>query len=96
MIATQIDWKQGMQPTKDQFDSLHEDEILRARRMSPEDKILAGARLFQYACEVTAAGIRNQFPGINESRVHEILKQRLAWRRKFDACRANTEQSRES
>jgi len=64
--------------------------------MSPEDKVLAGARLFHYACQITAAGIRNQFAGIDEDRVHEILMQRLAWRRKLDACRPGSESTRES
>jgi len=82
-------------PTKELIDTLYQDEILRARRMSPEDKILAGARLFDYACKITVAGIRNQFAGIDEDRVHEVLRQRLAWQRKFDACRLGSESTRE-
>ena len=54
-----------MQPTKELIDALFRDEVLRARRMPPEEKLLAGARLFEYACQITAAGIRNQFPEID-------------------------------
>jgi hypothetical protein len=86
----------NMPPAKQPIDTLYRDEVLRARRMSPEDKILAGARLFDYACRITAAGIRNQFAGIDEDRITEILRQRLAWRRKLDACRPGTESTGES
>jgi len=85
-----------MPPTGKLIDALYRDEILRARRMSPEDKLLAGVRLFDYACQITAAGIRNQFPGIDEERVHEILRQRLAWRRKLEACQRASEATGES
>ena len=85
-----------MQPAKEPSDTLYQSEVLRARRMSPEDKILAGARLFDYACEITAAGIRNQFAGIDEDRVNEILRQRLAWQRRLDAPRSSAESTSES
>jgi hypothetical protein len=65
-------------------DSLLRERILRSRRMSPEEKLLAGQRLFEYACEVTRAGIRNQYPNADESRVSEILRQRLAFRRSLE------------
>jgi hypothetical protein len=93
--ADLTDRKPIVPPTKEVIDTLYQDEILRARRMSPEDKILAGARLFDYACQITAAGIRNQFAGIDEDRVHEILRQRLAWRRKLNACRRGSESTSE-
>jgi hypothetical protein len=52
--------------------------------MSPEDKFLAGPRLFELACEITKAGIRDQYPDASEGEVQEILARRLAWRRKQD------------
>jgi len=38
------------------------EDVLDARRLSPEEKFLAGPRLFDLACEFTKAGIRNQHP----------------------------------
>ncbi|HPM80956.1 MAG TPA: hypothetical protein PLF81_09660 [Candidatus Anammoximicrobium sp.] len=85
-----------MRPTKELIDAVFRGEVLRARRMSPEDKLLAGARLFDYACRITAAGIRNQFAGIDEEGVQQILVQRLAWQRKLDACQVDSESNGES
>lgn len=83
-------------PTREVIDVLYRDEVVRARSMPPEDKLLAGARLFDYACQITMAGIRNQFPGIDEQRAHKILKQRLAWQRQREACQRDAEPPRES
>jgi hypothetical protein len=72
-----------MEPTKELLDSLYRERVMRARRMSPQDKLLAGAQLFDYACAITKAGIRSQHPEADEEGVLEILRQRLArarWR----------------
>lgn len=96
MNADPIEPSPDVPPTKEVMGVLYRDEVLRARRMSPEEKLLAGARLFDYACQITMAGIRHQFPEADEQRVHEILMQRLAWQRRRDACRPNSESARES
>jgi hypothetical protein len=69
---------------RETVDELFREEVLRARRMSPEEKLLAGGRLFELACRVTEAGIRDQFPDADPQRVQEILSQRLTLRRKLD------------
>ena len=51
-----------MEPTKELIDSLYHEEVLRARAMPPEDKLLAGVRLFERACRIMAEGIRDEFP----------------------------------
>ena len=66
-----------MEPTKELIDALYRDKIDAARRMSPEDKLLAGARLFDHACSVTTAGIRHQYPQADERDVLRILRERL-------------------
>lgn len=63
---------------------LFDDRVARARAMPPEEKLLAGARLFEYACEITIAGIRNKFPSADEQQVQDILFKRLRLRRKLD------------
>ena len=52
--------------------------------MSSDEKLLAGARLFDYACEVTKAGIRAQRPELSEEAVGHLLIERLALRRQLE------------
>jgi hypothetical protein len=67
-------------------DRIYRERILRARMMPPEEKLWAGEELFNYACAITLAGIRNQFPSYTESECRAELERRLAWRRKREAC----------
>jgi len=64
-------------------EELFRERVLEARRMSPEEKVLASQQLFESACEITLAGIRNQFPGQSEDSYLQILRERLALRRKL-------------
>ncbi len=66
------------------IDALYREEVLAARRMSPEEKLLAGEELFDYACSITLAGIRNQFPNANEAELRRILETRLELQRKLE------------
>jgi hypothetical protein len=59
------------------IDQLYREEVLEARSMSPEEKFLAGEELFEYACSITLAGIRNQNPGFSEEECHRELERRL-------------------
>jgi hypothetical protein len=72
-----------MDPTTEQIDELYREEVLRARGMPLAEKFLAGPRLFDYACAVTAAGIRHQYPQANERQVLQILRQRLELARRL-------------
>jgi hypothetical protein len=63
-------------------DPLYLEEVERARRMTPEDKLFAGAQLFDMACEITMAGIRHQHPEATEEEVRAILNERLAQQRR--------------
>ena len=69
------------QPFRSEFapliDALYREEIIEARKMSAEDKFLAGEELFRLACEVTLAGIRNQNPEATEADCQRILEERL-------------------
>ena len=66
-----------MEPTKELIDQLYRERVLRARAMPPEEKLLAGPRLFERSCRIMADGIRDEYPEADEQRVREILKQRL-------------------
>jgi hypothetical protein len=63
-------------------DELYMERVREARKMPAAEKILAGQRLFETACKITLAGIRNQFPDYTEEECHETLRQRLVARRK--------------
>lgn len=66
-------------------EELYRERVVRARRMRPEEKLLAGEELFEYACSITMVGIRNQFPDASEEECRQILQQRLALREKMEA-----------
>jgi hypothetical protein len=73
-----------MRPTKELIDDIYRERVLRARRTPIEQKLLAGAELFESACRVTCDGIRHQNPGIEEAEVQQILRDRLALRRRLE------------
>jgi hypothetical protein len=73
-----------MGPTKELIDDIYRERVLRARRTPIEQKVLAGAELFEFACRVTCDGIRHQNPGIDEAEVQRILRDRLALVRRLE------------
>ena len=66
-----------MKPTPELARRLWLDRIARAKRTSPGQRLMAGPELFDFACEITKAGIRAQSPGISEPRVLELLRARV-------------------
>ncbi len=76
-----------MEPTQELVDSIYRDRVLRARQTPPEEKFLAGPRLFDFACRIVADGIRHQHPDADEQRVQEILAQRIDLRRRLEEYR---------
>lgn len=76
-----------MDATQALIDTIYAERVARARRWPPETKLLEGARLFDYACSISRAGIRHQFPEADAARVEEILRQRLALGERLDAAR---------
>jgi hypothetical protein len=66
------------------IDELYREELREARAMPPEQKLLLGEELFAYACSITMAGIRNQFPEADEAERRRILEQRLELQRKLE------------
>lgn len=65
-------------------DALYREEVARARTMSPGEKLLEGARLFQRACTLMAEGIRHQHPDLDEAGVMSLMGARLARLRRLD------------
>ena len=71
-------------PGKELADAVFRDRIRAARAMPPEEKLLAGARLFDRSCRIMADGIRDEFPDADEQRVQQILLERLALIRRLE------------
>jgi hypothetical protein len=67
------------------IDELYRQEVLEARRMSPEDKLILGERLFRWACAITLEGIKFQNPGANAAECRRMLRERLDLGRKLEA-----------
>ena len=63
---------------------LYHERVVEARAMPPEEKLLAGEELFEYACAITLAGIRNQFPDASEEECLRILEERLELRERME------------
>ena len=59
------------------IEELYREEVLDARRMSPEEKFLAGEELFEYACAITTEGIKSQNPSWNAEVCRLELDRRL-------------------
>ena len=76
-----------MAPTQELIDAIYRSKVLRARAMSPEEKMLDGPRLFEMACEITKSGIRRQHPNADEAEVQRILNDRLALARRLEEAR---------
>jgi hypothetical protein len=65
---------------------INREKIERARAMSISEKFLAGAELFEEACEVSRSGIRNRHPEWNEEQVEAELVRRLEIGRRIEAA----------
>jgi hypothetical protein len=63
---------------------IYRERVVEARSMPPEEKLLAGEELFEYACAITLAGIRSQFPGLSEEEYLRILEERLELRERME------------
>lgn len=72
-----------MKPDQQLVDDLYRQKVRAARAMSPEDKLLAGPRLFERSCRIMLDGIRSEYPEADEDRVQEILRERLALLRRL-------------
>jgi hypothetical protein len=78
---------QPNKPLPELADVLYWERVKRAREMSPEEKFLAGEQLFEYACAITLAGIRDEFAGYSDEQCMGELKRRLALRERLEGVR---------
>lgn len=64
-------------PTSEFVDALYREKVIEARNLPVDAKLRLGAELFDYACEITKAGIRMQHPDESESGILDLLRERL-------------------
>jgi hypothetical protein len=64
-------------------------KVRQARRMSGEERILAGVRMFSGVCERMKEGLRDERPAVGEEEVHRLLLERLAKLRRLEHHRNN-------
>jgi hypothetical protein len=67
--------------------AIDREKLERAKRMTPQERFLAGAELFEDACEVSRAGIRALNPGFTDTEVEEELRRRLGIADRLDEKR---------
>lgn len=72
------------EPQRELIDAIYADKVRQARRMSVAERLRAGGDLFDELCERMRAGIRWQFPDADDSRVEEILRERIDIARRLE------------
>jgi hypothetical protein len=72
-----------MEPTQELVDAIYRERVLRARQVPLEKKLLAGAELFEQACDRMRAGLRDENPGADEPTIEILLSRRLSLLRRL-------------
>ena len=75
-----------MAPDQELFDELFRDKVRQARVTPPAERLLDGLRLFDQACSLAMAGIRQRHPDADEAQVRQMLARQLAILRRLDEC----------
>ncbi|HEY4759985.1 MAG TPA: hypothetical protein VIH42_05335 [Thermoguttaceae bacterium] len=66
------------------IDTIYFERVKAAQAMSPEEKLMAGPRLFDLSCRIMADGIRDEHPQADEQTVQQILRERLSLIRRLE------------
>jgi hypothetical protein len=67
-----------MEPSRSLIEELEAEDVEDARRQTFAQKFMAGAELFDYAEQVSKAGIRMQHPEFTEEQVRDEFARRLS------------------
>ncbi|NLF08553.1 MAG: hypothetical protein GX594_11315 [Pirellulaceae bacterium] len=73
-----------MKPSDELIDEIYRERVRKAHATPASEKLEAGLALFQLTSGIMADAIRNQFPGADDRRVLEILRERLALARRLE------------
>jgi hypothetical protein len=67
-----------MGPLPGQIDEIYRQKVLRARNRPIEEKVLAGAKIFEQVAVRMKAGLRAENPEADEDTIHALLVKRIA------------------
>ena len=59
------------------LDPLYQDDVRRARSLSPSDKLLEGPRLFDFSCRIILDGLRHRHPDLSVAELQDRLRATL-------------------
>lgn len=76
-----------VKPTPELIEVIFLEKVAQARRMSPEERLSAVGDLFETVCERLRAGIRWQFPDVDDQEVEAMLRERLEIARRLERLR---------
>ncbi len=74
-----------MQPIAQLADELFLNKVRRARAADPAEKLMDGAKLFDFVCRIMSDGIRNQFPQADDEEVQHRLIERVTIARRLES-----------
>ena len=60
--------------TQDVLDANYAEQVRAARRMTPDERVLAGLRMFDAGCDAIRLCIREHFPRASDSDVERMLR----------------------
>lgn len=63
-----------VEPSHELVDAVYRDKVLQARRMSPEERILEGVRMFDEACADIRRSIRSHFSAATDEDVEALAR----------------------
>jgi hypothetical protein len=61
--------------------------VVAARSLDRGEKFLAGPRLFERACVLASAGLRQRHPAADEATIRALVQRQLAVLRRLEAAR---------
>ncbi|MEN3942658.1 hypothetical protein WJU23_15260 [Prosthecobacter sp. SYSU 5D2] len=71
----------GLRPM---VDAIHRDQIMRARKMTPEERFAEAMDLMDFSYEVMESGVRHDHPDATDEEVTQILRKKLSRLRHMD------------
>ena len=67
-----------MNPHQPLMDQLYREEILHARKQTPQQRLRATFEITDFSLGIMRGGVRHQFPGASEEELLQLGRKRLA------------------
>lgn len=66
-----------MKPTPELIDALFREEVLRARAMTPEERMIASVELFDLSLQLVTDRVRGEHPDADAATIADLVEQRF-------------------